>query len=81
MNYKWKYEPPTTVTTEAADKLAAELNISPILGKLLIERNITTVKAAKSFFRPSLMELHDPFLFKDMDKAVENFEVLPVRRC
>ena len=71
MNYKWKYEPPTTVTTEAADKLAAELNISPILGKLLIERNITTVKAAKSFFRPSLMELHDPFLFKDMDKAVE----------
>ena len=41
MNYKWKLEPPTPEKLEAAERLAKELNISPILGRLLIERNIT----------------------------------------
>lgn len=71
MNYKWKYEPPTTETAEAAKRLAEGLNISPILSRLLIERNIHTIAEAKRFFRPSLTELHDPFLFQDMDKAVD----------
>ena len=71
MNYKWKLEPPTPEKLEAAERLAKELNISPILGRLLIERNITTVADAKKFFRPSLTELYDPFMFTDMDKAVE----------
>ena len=71
MNYKWKLEPPTPEELEAAERLAKELNISPILGRLLIERNITTVADANKFFRPSLTELHDPFMFNDMDKAVE----------
>ena len=43
MNYKWKLEPPTPEKLEAAERLAKELNISPILGRLLIERNIATV--------------------------------------
>ena len=47
MNYKWKLEPPTPEKLEAAERLAKELNISPILGRLLIERNITTVADAK----------------------------------
>ena len=71
MNYKWNLETPTPEKQEAANRLANELNISPILGKLLIDRGITTATGARTFFRPSLTELHDPFLFEDMDKAVE----------
>lgn len=53
------------------EKLAQELNISPILTKMLVQRGIETFEEARSFFRPSLSDLHDPFLMKDMDKAVE----------
>ena len=68
MNYKWKIETPTPQKKEAAKEFAKELNISPILGQLLLERGIDTVAGAKKFFRPSLTELHDPFLFKDMER-------------
>ncbi len=51
--------------------MARELGISPVLGRLLVERGITTADAAKRFFRPQLADLHDPFLMKDMDRAVE----------
>lgn len=47
------------------------MGISPILGRLLVERGITSMAAARKFFRPQLQDLHDPFLMKDMDKAVE----------
>ena len=47
------------------------MGISPILGRLLVERGITSMVAARKFFRPQLQDLHDPFLMKDMDKAVE----------
>ena len=70
MNYKWKLEPPTPEKQEAAERLAKELNISPILGRLLIERNITTVADAKKFFRPSHTGLYDPLKFNDMETAV-----------
>ena len=52
-------------------KLAEELGISPSLAKLLVKRGINTFDEAKAFFRPALSELHDPFLIKDMDKAVK----------
>lgn len=71
MNYEWKLVTPTPEEKEAANRLADELNVSPITGKLLLERGITNVTDAKKFFRPSLTELHDPFLLEDMDKAVE----------
>lgn len=71
MNYKWNYQPPTEEQKEAARALAKEIGISPILCKLLLERGIKTAAAAKRFFRPQLNELHDPFLMKDMDMAVE----------
>lgn len=71
MNYKWNYQPPTEEQKEAARALAKEIGISPILCKLLLERGIKTAAAAKRFFRPQLNELHDPFLMKDMDVAVE----------
>lgn len=71
MNYKWNYQPPTLEQREAARALSREIGISPILCHLLRERGITTVAEAKRFFRPQLSELHDPFLMKEMDVAVE----------
>ncbi len=53
------------------ERLGKELGISPQLTNLLVQRGVTTYEEAKSFFRPSLDDLHDPFLMKDMDKAVE----------
>jgi single-stranded-DNA-specific exonuclease len=44
------------------------------LASLLVQRNIDTFKKAKEFFRPSLEDLHDPFLLKDMDRAVSRIE-------
>ena len=46
------------------------LNISYSLCKILVQRGIDTYKKAKDYFRPQLSQLHDPFLMKDMDKAV-----------
>ena len=46
------------------------MGISPVLAQLLVQRGIHTFDEAKRFFRPQLTDLHDPFLMKDMDKAV-----------
>ncbi|MBO5901069.1 MAG: single-stranded-DNA-specific exonuclease RecJ [Alistipes sp.] len=56
------------------ESLASHLNMSPVLTNLLVQRGIDTVEKAKKFFSPSLRDLHDPFLMKDMDKAVERIE-------
>jgi len=53
------------------NNLSKELNISTELAHLLVQRNIETYDQAKAFFRPQLEDLHNPFLMKDMDKAVE----------
>lgn len=71
MSYKWNYEPPTQERAEAAEALAAEVNIHPVLGGLLLDRGITNAQEAKRFFRPQLSELLDPFLFRDMHLAVD----------
>lgn len=54
--------------------LASELGVDPSLANLLVQRNITNLFQAKSFFRPQLEDLHDPFLMKDMDKAVRRLD-------
>jgi single-stranded-DNA-specific exonuclease len=59
---------------EANEKLANELNIKPILSNLLTQRGIQTFEQAKAFFRPQLDDLHDPFLMKDMELAVERIK-------
>lgn len=51
--------------------LQEQLHIHPVLCRLLVLRGITTFEEARLFFRPSLEHLHDPFLMKDMDKAVD----------
>ena len=71
MNHKWNYRPITPEQAETSQTLAQELGISPILGQLLVQRGITKAADAKKFFRPQLPDLHDPFLMKDMDIAVE----------
>ncbi|HWD90505.1 MAG TPA: single-stranded-DNA-specific exonuclease RecJ [Mucilaginibacter sp.] len=59
---------------DGVKKLAAELNIDPVLGELLINRGINTFDEAKYFFRPDLRHLHDPFLMADMEKAIDRIE-------
>lgn len=71
MHFKWNYVPPTSEETKAANELGEKLNINPLLAQLLIRRGITTVSAAKRFFRPQLADLINPFLMKDMDLAVD----------
>ena len=71
MHFKWNYEAPTPEQQKTAKELGDKLNISPILGQLLIQRGITTESAAKRFFRPQLADLINPFLMKDMDVAVD----------
>ena len=56
---------------ETVSRLSSELGIDPVLAELLVQRGIHTFSQARSFFRPDLADLHDPFLMKDMDKAVD----------
>ena len=55
-------------------ELAQALHVDELIANLLIQRGITTFETAKQFFRPTLNDLHDPYLMKDMDKAVERIE-------
>ena len=54
--------------------LAEALHVEDFVATLLVQRGVETFQEAKDFFRPSLDHLHDPFLMKDMDKAVERIE-------
>ncbi len=71
MSHKWNYQPLTHDQEDIGRELAQAIGISPILAQLLVQRGITTAIEAKKFFRPQLPDLHDPFLMKDMDIAVE----------
>jgi single-stranded-DNA-specific exonuclease len=69
---RWSIKPkPNEVQVEA---LANKLKVSPLVAHLLLQRGITTYEDARRFFRPQLEDLHDPFLMKDMDKAVARIE-------
>ncbi|RMA66075.1 single-stranded-DNA-specific exonuclease RecJ [Ulvibacter antarcticus] len=59
---------------QLTNDLAKSLGVDSIIASLLLQRGITTFEEAKKFFRPSLDDLHDPFLMKDMDKAVSRIE-------
>lgn len=71
MNLRWKLN---SAPVEKVRALQNELKIHPALCSILVQRGIETYEQAKAFFRPSLAELHDPFLMKDMDKAVNRIE-------
>ena len=80
MNNKWNYQPPSQEHIEAAKALSKETGIHPTLCKLLIERGVSSAGEAKRFFRPLLSQLHDPFLMKDMDIAVERLNLAMGRK-
>ncbi len=73
MEKRWKIK--EAVEESIVKKLISELGIDTITANLLIQRGITSFEEAKKFFRPSLEDLHDPFLMKDMDKAIERIEL------
>jgi single-stranded-DNA-specific exonuclease len=60
-----------TCTKEKAAALFSSLKIHPVLCNILVQRGIENFEAARKFFRPELSDLHDPFLMKDMQKAVD----------
>ena len=66
---KWIMKP--RADAGLVSRLSSELGIDPVLAELLAHRGISSFAEARSFFRPDFSNLHDPFLMKDMDKAVE----------
>ena len=72
MNYTWNFKPLPPQATVI--QLQQELNISEPLAILLAQRGITTFQQAKDFFRPTLSQLHNPFLMKGMKEAVERLD-------
>ena len=80
MHYKWNYEAPTPERKEAAAQLAAEANVSPAIALMLMQRGLTTADDVRAYFRPQLQSLHDPFLMRDMDVAVERLNAAMGRK-
>ncbi|MDY6121613.1 MAG: single-stranded-DNA-specific exonuclease RecJ [Porphyromonas sp.] len=70
MTNNWILHPFSEKELREGSRIAKELRLSPVVGHLLARRGISSAEEAKRFFRPSLDDLHDPFLMKDMDKAV-----------
>jgi len=70
MTKRWCIRTQTEEEIRAQEMLTEELRLNPIICQLLVLRGITSVSGVKKFFKPSLNELHDPFLMPDMHKAV-----------
>ena len=73
MEKRWIYKP--IPESEQIEYLSTHINVNPILASILIQRNYTNFEEAKDFFRPTLKHLHDPFLMKDMEKAIDRLKV------
>ncbi len=72
MQKRWIYK--KTPADEEIDALSKAININPLLATILLQRGIKDFESARNFFRPSLDHLHDPFLLKDMDRAVDRLK-------
>ncbi|MDW7695376.1 single-stranded-DNA-specific exonuclease RecJ [Flammeovirgaceae bacterium SG7u.111] len=79
MEKRWDFK--AIPEEELIDSLSEEINVSKPMATILCQRGISTFEQAKAFFRPQLSDLHDPWLMKDMDiaidrinKAIENEE-------
>lgn len=69
MQKRWFVRAPQDSTI--VEEFRSELKVDPIVAELLLQRGINTYDKAQAFFRPKLSDLHDPFLMKDMDAAVD----------
>jgi single-stranded-DNA-specific exonuclease len=65
----------TAADKETTHALAQQLNIDKNLAEILVQRGIRNFEEAKDFFRPKMEDLHDPFLMKDMDKAIRRIDI------
>lgn len=72
MEYRWKIN--EKADQQAVELLSKEINVNGLLANMLVNRGINDFQSAKDFFRPDLEKLHDPFLMRDMDKAVDRLE-------
>ena len=72
MENRWIIEPQPNL--EDIQRLHVEINVPEALAVVLLQRGISNFDQAKSYFRPSLDDLIDPFLMKDMDFAVDRIQ-------
>lgn len=72
MQKRWIYKP--VPDAEQVEGLSRAINVNPILSAVLWQRGIQDFEIARNFFRPSLDQLHDPFLLKDMNHAVKRLK-------
>ena len=73
MQKRWLVKSP--IETSKVEELRSALKVDRVVSELLLQREIKTFDQAQAFFRPSINELHDPFLMRDMDKAVERINL------
>lgn len=73
MEKKWIVKPSADAAQVAI--LAESLNIDRSLANLLVQRGVVNFDQSKKFFRPELEDLHDPFLMKDMDRAIDRLDI------
>lgn len=69
-----RWNPKSKPNPEKVHALQSALQVDEIIASLLVQREIETFEQAKTFFRPTLADLHNPYLMKDMDKAVARIE-------
>jgi single-stranded-DNA-specific exonuclease len=72
MEYKWMIRDKADL--ETVESLGKEINVNLTLANMLVNRKVDSFQKAKDYFRPDLDKLHDPFLMKDMDRAVERLQ-------
>lgn len=72
MNKRWIYK--ALPLKEHVEELGKSINVNPSLATLLLQRGISNFDQARKFFRPSLDDLHSPFLMRDMERAVERIK-------
>ena len=69
-----RWNPKSKPNPEKVKAIQSALQVDEIIATLLVQRGIETFEQAKTFFRPTLADLHNPYLMKDMDKAVARIE-------
>ncbi len=69
-----RWNPKSKPNPEKVQAIQQALQVDEIIATLLVQRGIETFEQAKTFFRPTLADLHNPYLMKDMDKAIARIE-------
>ncbi len=72
MQKRWQIKTP--MDSKTVDEFRSELKVTPIVAELLLQRKVNSFPEAEGFFRPKLDQLHDPFLMKDMELAVDRLQ-------